>query len=192
MTAQRRKLALWSQLGIIAATLALGSGAILVASKVGRPTLAAADAMAIGEAKEQNRRFRPTAAQWATLAVQPVEMHTFRAEHLTEGKIAVDEDHSTPIFTLYAGRITKLLAAPGDTVPRGQPLFVLEAGDSVQAQNDFIAALTGVNKAQAQLRLSETAERRLHNLFDAKAMPLKDWQQAQADLTSAQNDLRGA
>jgi membrane fusion protein, heavy metal efflux system len=192
MTAQRRKLALWSQLGIIAATLALGSGAILVASKAGRPTLAAADAMAMAEAKEQNRRFRPTAAQWATLAVQPVGMHTFRAEHLTEGKIAVDEDHSTAIFSLYAGRITKLLVAPGDTVQRGQPLFVLEAGDSVQAQNDFIAALTGVNKAQAQLRLSETAERRLHNLFEAKAMPLKDWQQAQADLTSAQNDLRGA
>jgi cobalt-zinc-cadmium efflux system membrane fusion protein len=124
--------------------------------------------------------------------VQPVELHTFRTEHLTEGKIAVDEDRSTPIFSQYAGRITKLLVAPGDMVQRGQPLFVLEASDSVQAQSDFITALAGVNKARTQLRLAETVERRMQSLHEAKAMPLKDWQQSQADLATTENDLRSA
>ena len=43
------------------------------------------------------------------------------------------------MFSPYAGRVTKLLARPGDSVVKGQPLFVIEAADTVQAQNDFIA-----------------------------------------------------
>jgi cobalt-zinc-cadmium efflux system membrane fusion protein len=38
----------------------------------------------------------------------------------------------------------------------------------------------------------QTTEQRLHNLYEGKAGALKDWQQAQADLTAAQNDLRTA
>src|SRR5262249_37082916 len=99
--------------------------------------------------------FVATEAQWATLGVEPVKRQVFRAAHVTEGKIAVDEDRSTLIFSPYAGRVTKLLAKPGDTVTSGQPLFVVEATDMVQAQNDFINAITGMNKARSQLVLAE-------------------------------------
>ena len=87
-------------------------------------------------------RYTPTPAEWASLTIQPVTERAFRAEHVTEGKIAVDEDRSTPVFSPYAGRVTKLLARPGDSVTQGQPLFVIEAADNVQAQNDFVAAMT--------------------------------------------------
>jgi cobalt-zinc-cadmium efflux system membrane fusion protein len=136
--------------------------------------------------------FRPSEAQWGTLTVRHVETLRFRNQIATEGKIVVDDDLSTPVFSPYSGRVVKLLATPGETVHKDQPLFVLEASDSVQAQNDFMAALTAVNKAQAQVRLTETAERRLRNLYNDKAIALKDWQQAQADLITAQNDLRSA
>jgi cobalt-zinc-cadmium efflux system membrane fusion protein len=147
---------------------------------------------AAAEEKTPSGRFRPTAAQWATLTLQPAEMHAFRTEYQTEGKIAVDEDRSTPVFSPYAGRVTKLLVAPGDHVERAQPLFVLEATDMLQAQNDFMAATTAANKSRAQARLAETVERRMRNLLEAKAMPLKDLQQAEADLTAAQSDLQTA
>jgi cobalt-zinc-cadmium efflux system membrane fusion protein len=90
--------------------------------------------------------FSPTPAQWATLTVEPVKQLVFRPEHVTEGKIAVDEDRSTLIFSPFAGRVTKLLVKPGDSVERGQPLFTIEAADAVQAQNDFMAALAGVTQ----------------------------------------------
>src|SRR5262249_41557143 len=35
-------------------------------------------------------------------------------------------------------------------------------------------------------------EKRQHELFDAKAVPLKDWQQAQNDLIASQSNLRSA
>jgi len=88
--------------------------------------------------------------------------------------------------------VTKLFAKPGDVIHAGQPLFVVEATDMVQAQSDFMAALATVNKARSQAMLTQTVEKRLHDLYDSKAMSLREWQQAQADLTAAQNDLRSA
>jgi len=141
---------------------------------------------------ERPNTFRPTPAQWATLVVQDVQERLFQNEIVTEGKIVVDEDHATPVFSPFGGRLFRLLVAPGDAVTAGQPLFVVEAADFVQAQNDLISALAGANKAQSQVTLTKSVERRLHDLFDAKAAALKDWQQAQADATAAENNFRSA
>jgi membrane fusion protein, heavy metal efflux system len=136
------------------------------------------------------QRYTPTPAEWASLTIEPVTKRTFRAETVTEGKIAVDEDRSTPVFSPYAGRVMKLLVRPGDSVTQRQPLFVIEAGDTVQAQNDFIAAMTGLNKARSALDLAQIQHKRAKDLFEGKAVPLKDYQQAEATLIQAQNDLR--
>src|SRR5450631_1217165 len=138
------------------------------------------------------QRYTPTPAEWATLTIEPVTERTFRAETVTEGKVAVDEDKSTPVFSPYAGRVTKLLVRPGDSVTQGQPLFVIEAADTVQAQNDFIAAMTGLNKAKSALNLAQLQDNRAKDLFEGKAVPLKDYQQSQATLIQAQNDLRSS
>jgi membrane fusion protein, heavy metal efflux system len=148
------------------------------------------------EASSQQRtklpRYIPTAAEWAALTVESVYEQVFRAEHVTEGKIAVNEDSSTPIFSPYAGRVIKLLAKPSDMVERGQPLFIVEATDTVQGLNDFIAALSAVNKARSALNLAQIVEKRADDLYAGKAVPLKDWQQSQADLSAAQNDMRSS
>jgi cobalt-zinc-cadmium efflux system membrane fusion protein len=137
-------------------------------------------------------RFTPSDAQWASLTVEPVQALAFRAEHVTEGKIAVDEDRATPVFSPYAGRVTKLLAKPGDTVAAGQPLFTVEAADMVQAQNDFITAATGLNKARSALNLAQIVDKRQRELYDAKAVPLKEVQNARAGLDAAENDVRSS
>src|ERR1700692_1499905 len=101
------------------------------------------------------QRYTPTPAEWATLTIEPVTGRTFRAETVTEGKVAVDEDKSTPVFSPYAGRVMKLMVRPGDSVTQGQPLFVIEAADTVQAQNDFVAALAALNKARSARDLAQ-------------------------------------
>jgi len=138
------------------------------------------------------QRYTPTPAEWASLTIQPVTERAFRAEYVTEGKIAIDEDRSTPVFSPYTGRVTKLLARPGDSVVKGQPLFVIEAADTVQAQNDYIAAMSALNKARSAVDLAEIQDKRAKDLFEGKAVPLKDYQQSQANLIQAQNDLRSA
>ncbi len=144
------------------------------------------------QSRKGQQRYTPTSSEWASLTIEPVTERAFRAEHVTEGKIAVDEDRSTPVFSPYAGRVTKLLARPGDNVTQGQALFVIEAADNVQAQNDYIAAMTGLNKAKSALDLAQIQDKRARDLFEGKAVPLKDYQQAQATLIQAQNDQRSA
>ena len=144
------------------------------------------------QSRKGSGRYTPTPAELASLTIDPVTEHNFRAEHVTEGKIAVDEDRSTPVFSPYTGRVIRLLAKPGDTVTQGQPLFVIEAADTVQAQNDFITAITGLNKAKSALDLAQLQDTRAKDLFEGKAVPLKDYQQSQATLIQAQNDMRSA
>ena len=144
------------------------------------------------QSRKGGTRYTPTPAEWASLSIQPVAEKAFRAEHVTEGKIAIDEDRSTPVFSPYAGRVTRLLARPGDMVVKGQSLFVIEAADAVQAQNDFIAAMSAMNKAKSALALAEIQNKRASDLFEGKAVPLKDFQQAEATLIQAQNDMRSS
>src|ERR1700737_3611386 len=144
------------------------------------------------QARSPAGAFHPTAAQWAALTVETAEQHQFRLEFATEGKIAVNDDSSTPIFSPYAGRVIKLLARPGEYVKRGQLLFIVEATDTVQGLNDFIAALSATKTARSKLNLAQIVEKRANDLYAGKAVPLKDWQQAQADLAAAQNDMRSS
>jgi cobalt-zinc-cadmium efflux system membrane fusion protein len=178
------------QAAVVAALLLVAGGAGFWLTREPQDTRLV-DTDLSSQSKQRNARFyRPNDAEWATLTIEPVEQQSFRTERATEGKIAVDEDRSTPIFSPYAGRVTKLLARPGDGVAAGQPLFSIEATDMVAAQNDFIAAISALNKARSQLNLAQIVERRNKELYEGKAVALKDWQQSQNDLTAAQNDLR--
>ncbi|MDB6084516.1 MAG: efflux transporter periplasmic adaptor subunit [Gammaproteobacteria bacterium] len=126
--------------------------------------------------------FRATAQQLKSLTVEPVVLHGFVSEELTEGKIAVNGDRETPVFSPYSGRVTRVIAGLGDTVRAGAPLALVEASEFVQAQNDL-------STAAAQVKIARINETRKHALYDAKGGSLQDWQQAQADLTAAETAL---
>ena len=123
--------------------------------------------------------FRPTPQQLKTLTIAPVSQHAFVSEEITEGKIAIDGDRSTPVFSPYSGRVTRVIAGLGDTLKAGAALATIDASEFVQAQNDL-------NTAAAQLKLARINATRKHALYDAKGGSLQDWQQAQTDLTTAE------
>src|SRR5450631_4172958 len=178
------------QLAVVAALLGLAGAVVFGFTRITGVTQGHSEVSS--QSRKGLQRYTPTPAEWASLTIETVTERTFRAETVTEGKVAVDEDRSTPVFSPYAGRVTKLLVRPGDSVTQGQPLFVIEAADTVQAQNDFIAAMTGLNKAKSALNLAQLQDNRAKDLFEGKAVPLKDYQQSQATLIQAQNDLRSS
>jgi membrane fusion protein, heavy metal efflux system len=178
---------------LIVLCLAIAGGAVFwVAKSHPAGEGAEMDTALSSQSKRPKGVFYPSAAQWATLTVEPVQQRVFRSEHVTEGKIAVDEDRSTPIFSPYAGRVTKLFVKPGDVVTVGQPLFTVQATDMVQAQNDFITASTGLNKARSALNLAQIIDKRQRLLYEGKAVPLKEVQNAKAALDAAENDVRSS
>ena len=99
--------------------------------------------------------FIPTAQQLKTLTIETVAMRPFVSEERTEGKIAVNGEHETPVFSPYSGRIIKVIANLGDVVKQGQPLATIEASEFSQAQNDLRTALAqDVYKRQLRAWLS--------------------------------------
>jgi membrane fusion protein, heavy metal efflux system len=180
----------WQHVAIGVALLVLAGGALYGFVHLAGAGRGSSDVSS--QSRKGLQRYTPTPAEWASLTIAPVTERVFRAETVTEGKVAVDEDRSTPVFSPYAGRVMKLLVRPGDNVTQRQPLFVIEAADTVQAQNDFLAALAALNKAKSALDLAQIQDTRAKDLFEGKAVPLKDYQQSQATLIQTQNDLRSS
>src|SRR5438128_835308 len=82
--------------------LVIGGGAVFwIAKGPSTVEVVGAGAAPSGRLERSRGLYYPTAGQWATLTVEPVQRRVFRSEHVTEGKIAVDEDRSTPIFSPY-------------------------------------------------------------------------------------------
>jgi len=129
--------------------------------------------------------FRATAQQLKTLTIETVGERAFVSQELTEGKIAVNADRATPVYSPYSGRVTRVIAALGDTVAKDAPLATIEASEFVQGQSDLAGAA-------AQVKLAGINEARKHALYDAKGGSLQDWQQAQSDLRTAEATLSAA
>jgi hypothetical protein len=70
----------------------------------------------VAEAPSPPGTFRATPQQMKTLTVEPVGLHGFVSEELTEGKIAVNGDHTTPLYSPYCG------LSPGLEIPSRQAL----------------------------------------------------------------------
>jgi membrane fusion protein, heavy metal efflux system len=136
--------------------------------------------------------FRPSNSQWASLKLVPVRQVAFRDECATDGKIAMNEETTTPVFSPYSGRISRLIAKPGDHVEAGAPLFAIEASEFVQGHNDLVAALATVQSTRSRLDVAQSVERRQHELFAMRGGARKDLEQAQAELVAAKGDHRAA
>ena len=185
LIARLRRNRLWVASGGIVAVAAAVVGLWTVESgpghAVARPDKVAADT---------DGAFRPSETQWASLRLAPVRQVSFRDERATDGKIATNEDTTTPVFSPYSGRVSRLIAKPGDFVEAGAPLFAIEASEYVQGQNDLVTAVAGVEKAVSRLTLAQTIEKRQRDLLAIRGGSVKDLEQAQSDLIAAQGDLR--
>jgi cobalt-zinc-cadmium efflux system membrane fusion protein len=116
----------------------------------------------------------------------------FHDEQAADGRIAADDDRTTPVFSPFTGRVTRVFARAGDVVRRGQPLFAVQATEYLQAQDDLAAARAAADNARAQLKTAEADEARLRELYQADGASLREWQQSQLALATAQTSLRSA
>ena len=129
--------------------------------------------------------FRATDAQLANLRVETVKEARFHDVEVTDGKIALNMDRVTPVFSPYSGRVIRPLISIGEFVRQGARLVQIDATEYTQVQSDF-------RNSQAQVKLAQINEARKHAAFDSKGGSLQDWQQAQVDLANAENALAAA
>ena len=130
--------------------------------------------------------------QMHQLQVAKVETVAFRPQRSAIGLIGYNEDASTIVLTPFSGRVTRLIARLGDLVKKGDPLLEIDSPEQLVPQNDFIAAQATKRKAGSQHNLAVIAEKRVRDLHEGKAAPAKELQQAEAQLSGAEHDLRSA
>lgn len=172
--------------------LLLAFGGILVVGLFVLPALVGLAAPGNQEDAAPAGAFKPNDRQWAGLKITRVAAQPFSPQVDTEGKIAIDDDLNTPVFSAYSGRVTRVLARAGDVVAAGAPLFAIQASELAQAENDMISGLSALKTARAQLELAAANEVRQHQLYLGHGAALKDWQQSRVDLATAQGGLNSA
>ena len=101
------------------------------------------------------------------------------------GRVVWDEDRTVRVFPPFAGRVTKILARPGDAVHAGQTLAVLASPDFGQAQSE-------ARRAQADVELATRNLNRIRELHGAGVLPTKDLQAAEADHARADGEMKRA
>ena len=156
------------------------------------PAIVGHAASATEQAAPDEAAFKPTDQHWAGLKVQRVVRQDVAALVQTDGRIALDDDVSTSVFSPYSGRVTRVIARSGDVVAAGAPLFAVQSNELAQAENDMVTALATLRTAHAQLDLATANESRQHLLYLGRGAAQKDWQQSRVDLAAAQGGLNSA
>src|SRR5581483_10208690 len=131
---------------------------------------------------QTDNTLRLSASQLSSLTVNTISTLGFRSEQVADGRIALNSDTATQVFSPYSGRVIRIIAGIGEHVRRGAPLFAIEAAEFAQTQSDLLNAATHLN-------LARITEQRCHAAFDSKGGSLQHWQQAHADLAAAQTAL---
>lgn len=198
------------ELWVVAAIAAVAVGAYFYYpfTKAGEPAQAAA-APAPEVKKSDPNLVKIEDKQKDSVVLQTVEAKDFQAEQVCTGKIAFNDDLTTPVFAEYTGRVTKVFFKPGDNVAKGDPLYEIDTPDLVQVEADLIAAVANLRKAQNALNLAKHSETiaqhtidisgrnlklaqmnqdRQKLLVDDKIVAQKDYEQAQRDLQQVLRD----
>jgi cobalt-zinc-cadmium efflux system membrane fusion protein len=137
------------------------------------------------EPVHEDGTFAATDRQWQTLRFATAQSASIGENASSDGKIAVDDDLTTPVYSPFTGRVTRIAVKAGDRVSAGQVLFAVAANEAAQSTADLATAA-------AQVKVARMTEARQHDLYDHNGAALKDWQQAQADLAAAEAGLAAA
>ena len=109
------------------------------------------------------------------------------------GQIGFNEDASTIVLTPFSGRVTRLIAKLGDQVRSGDPLLEIDSPEQVRAAERVHRRPDRQKARRARsINLAQIIEKRVRDLYEGKAAPFKDLQQAEAQLAAAENDMRSA
>jgi cobalt-zinc-cadmium efflux system membrane fusion protein len=128
---------------------------------------------------------RLTPEQRRNVRTERVAVRSFQRTVEATGTVAFDQNRSTQVLAPISGPVTRLLAAVGDRVRRGQPLAVV-------ASPDFAADVSALRKTEAAARNARRIADTDALLFKNDAIARRDLEQAESDAVGAESDRDAA
>ncbi|MBX3616302.1 MAG: efflux RND transporter periplasmic adaptor subunit [Nitrosomonas sp.] len=101
------------------------------------------------------------------------------------GRIVYDETRTSRVTSPISGRVVGAIAELGTSVQKNDALTELDSPELGQAQSAYASALSEFN-------LAERTFERKQSLYQYDTIPLKDLEQAKADLARARNESERA
>ena len=155
------------------------------------PSLAACSSR-VGDPRRRRLRVAQRAAEHhAHRRAAREDSYRHRAAHRVPARRASDRQRrvqrrqSTQVLSPVSGPATRVVAAPGMAVHKGDPLAFVSSPD-------FASAVADYRKAQTAYRNAKRIADRDSALFKNDALARGDLEQAQADVASAEADLDAA
>jgi len=128
--------------------------------------------------------FAPDSPQTRALVLEPATPADIVAHNLP-GRLVWNEDRTVRVYSPFAGRVTRILAQPGERVRAGQPLAEIASPDFGQAQ-------TEARRAATDLALAERSVQRARELAAGGVVAQKDLQAAEAEHARADAEMARA
>ena len=119
------------------------------------------------------------------VTVAPVEARPGSEDVSLLGELAIDERTYAEVGVPVPSRALQLLAAPGDRVSEGQVLAELQSSDAGRARSDYLSA-------RARQELASATLQRKRDLVSAGVAPVRELQEAEAEVSAATAALRSA
>jgi len=114
-----------------------------------------------------------------------VELGSGAHELSLAGKVAYGEDRYSRISSPLQGRVLEVRAHLGERVQAGSVLLVLDSQEIAQAYSEYV-------KEDSDLQYATRARELAKDLYENKALPLKDVKQAENELIKARAEFRRA
>jgi cobalt-zinc-cadmium efflux system membrane fusion protein len=101
------------------------------------------------------------------------------------GAVAYNSFLTTPVITQVGGPVSRIVAAPGEHVTKGQPLLYVASPDYSLMRSAYI-------KARDAFQLADKSFKRSQDLLAHKAIAQADLDQAESNRTQAEADLQSS
>ena len=108
------------------------------------------------------------------------------------GQLAWNEDRTWTVGVIATGKVMAVLAQVGDRVRQGQTLARYHTHDVHETQANLLQAVAERRRSVAHLDQLKRNRDRLKRLFEAKAAPLMQVEQAESEVTMAEEDVKKA
>ncbi|MEX5219759.1 MAG: efflux RND transporter periplasmic adaptor subunit [Nitrospira sp.] len=124
-------------------------------------------------------------AQFSQIETAVIDVKSVQPELILAGKVAYGEDRYSKVSSPLQGRVMEVRAHLGDRVKAGDTLLIIDSPDITQAYSEFV-------KEASELEFATRGYELAKELYQTKALALKDLKQAENDLIKARAEFHRA
>jgi len=135
----------------------------------------------------------PDSPRLRELGLSTVELRQFPvAEVVAPGKVELNPNRISRVLAPLVGRIRQVLVHLGDAVQEGQPVVIIESREVGDALAAHLQVKAQLNQARSLLAKAEKDLARLRDLYEHRAVALKEVLAAETELAQAQAGVEQA